>query len=638
MKIQHFLLVMGMLLLASCEEKEVVVDMRIKSIILSEETLAIDIGQSATLTATLETQDAPDRSITWSSSNTEIATVNNGSVTGVAYGQAVVTATAANGKEAWCNVTVNYPPPISITLNKTTLSLLVGAQETLIATMLPAVAEQQASWSSNNTAVASVSDDGVITALLNGTATITATTSNNLTATCVVTAEKLPATGIQMETVTLEVGLGHTAQAIARVLPFPGAIQTVAWSSNNPSIASVNADGIVSGEALGEAILTATAVENTAYQATCTVAIVPLHTLTLNEYTGSKVTINYTDGVAQEHPLENEQTSFVSVNKIIRSITLENGSTILIGRNAGSGNITLKISGSAVTFRDAVDGFVPIGSYAEFRLVSGALAGSYKMEADLDLMNETWVPIASPFTGVFDGDHHTVANIKVTATGDKGLFARLQGGTIKNVGIASGTIGASNIDGFTGGITGYIMTSGTISGCFNNATVASSANNIGGIAGYCYSTNDTRIIACYNSGNVEGQTYVGGIVGNINNNNNAVIACYNTGRITTNRPNGTYMGGISGSSGTIIACYNTGEVIGHTGAPAEAIGGTKQGCYRKDGSGTGTATVFGSAAWPSTGANAQWGIGDGSGDGKYWKSLGGWNGGNPEYPKLFFEE
>ncbi|MDR1863971.1 MAG: hypothetical protein LBR08_00175 [Bacteroidales bacterium] len=48
--------------------------------------------------------------------------------------------------------------------------------------------------------------------------------------------------------------------------------------------------------------------------------------------------------------------------------------------------------------------------------------------------------------------------------------------------------------------------------------------------------------------------------------------------------------------------------------------------------------IFSASAWPTIGANAEWGIGDGSGSGKWWKSLGNWNGGNPVYPKLWFEE
>jgi uncharacterized protein YjdB len=641
MKIKHFLLVMVTLLLASCEEKEVVVDMRIKGIALSEENLAIAIGQSATLIATLDTQDAVDLSIKWGSSNTDIATVNNGTVTGLAYGQVIITATASNGKKAWCNVTVNYPPPTSITLNRTTLSLLAGAQEVLIASMLPAVAEQTASWSSNNTAVAAVSDDGTVTAVDAGTAIITATTSNNLTATCTVTVETLPATGIQMETLTLEVSMGYTAQAIVRILPFPGAAQTVRWSSSNQAIATVDAAGVVSGVALGEVTLTATAVENNSYQATCAVTVVPVRILTLEDYTGSKATFNYTDDSKLELQLENGQAIFISVNKTIRSITMESGGTILMGRKANSGNITLKIKGARAALRDAVDGVVPIGSYAEFQLISTALAGSYKLEADLDFMSETWTGIGDPgseavkFTGAFDGDHHSISNLKVNATGNTwGLFRYLSGdAVVKNIGIESGTVITSGV--IIGGIAGKMEGTASITGCYNKASVTSSANQAGGIVGWSIAGTDCKIIACYNAGTINGGAYVGGIVGYATGTLN-ITACYNTGNVTGT--GSSAIAGIVHDATSITACYNTGTITNSTGAGLSIGANSKVAtCYALINTGSTNVKIFGGAAWPSTSVHAEWGTGDGSSNGKYWKDLGSWNGGSPTYPTLFFE-
>jgi hypothetical protein len=186
---------------------------------------------------------------------------------------------------------------------------------------------------------------------------------------------------------------------------------------------------------------------------------------------------------------------------------------------------------------------------------------------------------------------------------------------------------------------GRLDAGGTILNCFNNASVSVTGNTVGGIVGYTYGATGP-IIACYNTGAIQGDTYVGGILG-YNGSGVSITACYNTGAITSIRASGhTYMGGISGNSGTMMACYNTGEVknsVSNNIGPSIG-GGTKTACYAVASTNLGGATQFSGSAWPSTSAHAQWGVGDGNGDGKYWKSLGSWNNGNPTYPKLFFEQ
>lgn len=163
---------------------------------LNKNATTIAIGASETLTATITPANADNQAVTWSSDNTAIASVDqNGKVTGVSAGTATITVTTQDGnKTATCTVTVPDPSadPVAVTgvsLNKTSTSLTVGATETLTATVAPANATNQAvTWSSNNTAVASVDQNGKVTAVAAGTATITVTTADgNKTATCTVT-------------------------------------------------------------------------------------------------------------------------------------------------------------------------------------------------------------------------------------------------------------------------------------------------------------------------------------------------------------------------------------------------------------------------------------------------------------------
>ncbi|GHV74758.1 hypothetical protein AGMMS49940_20600 [Spirochaetia bacterium] len=162
----------------------------VTGVTLNKATTSIAVGANETLTATVAPANATNQAVTWSSSDTSKATVVGGVVTAVATGTATITITTTDGSHtAACVVTVTSAVPVTgVTLNKATASIAVGANETLTATVAPANATNQAvTWSSDATAIATVAD-GVVTAVVAGTATITVTTTDGShTAACVVT-------------------------------------------------------------------------------------------------------------------------------------------------------------------------------------------------------------------------------------------------------------------------------------------------------------------------------------------------------------------------------------------------------------------------------------------------------------------
>ena len=164
----------------------------VTSVTLAPETLSIEEGKTAELTATISPANASDQQFSWDVKDTEIASVygytsETKTVTALKEGQTQMTVTV-DGQTASCTVTVT-PRTISvesITLNKTQLSLVKGATETLTATVLPTTATDKAvTWESSDTAVATV-ENGVVTAVAAGNATITAKAGEK-TATCAVT-------------------------------------------------------------------------------------------------------------------------------------------------------------------------------------------------------------------------------------------------------------------------------------------------------------------------------------------------------------------------------------------------------------------------------------------------------------------
>ena len=160
----------------------------VQSITMDEEDLTLERGETTRLTVTVSPSDADDTSVTWRSNNSAVATVDGGGrVTAIEVGTAIISATTNDGSglSARCTVTVTPKDVDEITLNKERLEMEIGDIERLTAIVSPDDADDKTvTWQSTDSKVASVNSDGVVTARSAGEATITATTSNGLTAEC----------------------------------------------------------------------------------------------------------------------------------------------------------------------------------------------------------------------------------------------------------------------------------------------------------------------------------------------------------------------------------------------------------------------------------------------------------------------
>ena len=161
----------------------------VTGLVLDKDVLELNYAESYTLTATVTPDDAYSKSVIWSTADESIARVNDGKVTGVGSGTTTITATTPNGElSATCTVTVIMPvESVTIALPADKATIKVG--ETLSLSDFTTVNPDNATykhltWSSSNNKVATVTSDGVVTALAGGTTTITATSVNGKTATC----------------------------------------------------------------------------------------------------------------------------------------------------------------------------------------------------------------------------------------------------------------------------------------------------------------------------------------------------------------------------------------------------------------------------------------------------------------------
>ena len=259
---------------ASCTVTINQLHVSVGSIILNKTSLFLVEGDSETLVATVQPDNASNKTVTWSSSDESIATVNEqGKVTAVKEGYATITAKAED-KTAECQVTVSKReiPVSSIVLNTNNVEMIEGESVRLVATVSPANATNASiTWSSSNEAVATVDQQGLVTALKEGAADITAQAGDK-TATCKVQVKPLvvPVTSIALNKTSLSLKEGESETLVATVSPDNATDKTVTWSSTNTSVATVDASGRVTAIKEGTATITAKAGDKTA---TCAVTV-----------------------------------------------------------------------------------------------------------------------------------------------------------------------------------------------------------------------------------------------------------------------------------------------------------------------------------------------------------------------------
>lgn len=262
------------------EESELTITLNFENLILKQ-------GETSKLTATIEPENATDKTVSWKSDNEAVATVSDdGMVTAISVGTAIITATCGSAT-ATCTVTVNPVEATSIELSSRDVTLLIGSTTTLTATVYPEnTTNQQITWSSSAPTIASVDAKGNITAIREGEATITAT-CGSASATCKVTVTPVAPTSIELNVkdMVLYIGQSETIQAIVR--PPNTTYPTVTWHSDDESVATVSANGKVTGTKEGTATITATCAN---VSATCRVTVNPIPASNI-EITSGNVTL-----------------------------------------------------------------------------------------------------------------------------------------------------------------------------------------------------------------------------------------------------------------------------------------------------------------------------------------------------------
>ena len=210
----------------------------------------------------------------WKSENLKVATVDsNGYVVGVGGGSTKIVLTASDGSVASIGVTVSVPAT-GIVLDKSSLSLKVSEKASLKATISPIdVTDKKIIWKSSNDSVATVTDDGVVKGVSDGSVVITATTHNGLNASSKVTVSKaiVPVASVVLSKTSATLDVGANLKLTATVSPTDATDKTITWSSNNSKIATVDQTGKVMAISAGTTQIVATSKNGIKAQASITV-------------------------------------------------------------------------------------------------------------------------------------------------------------------------------------------------------------------------------------------------------------------------------------------------------------------------------------------------------------------------------
>lgn len=250
-------------------------DVTAQSITLSAESLQLGVGRSETLTATVIPDNAVDKTITWSSENDGIATVDeSGKVTAVGQGETNIIAQCGIAT-AKCKVSVSIIPVKSFRLDKLTMDLFIGETATLEAIVTPKDASYSGVFWQIEQLMDIISltpgDDGtaLITALYPGVAgvqgyIINSTGGWETTEWCMIKVTGIDAESIALSDDQLEMGVGDSKQLTATVSPDNVTDKTIQWSSSSTDVATVSSSGLVRAVGLGTTTIYATCSGKTA--------------------------------------------------------------------------------------------------------------------------------------------------------------------------------------------------------------------------------------------------------------------------------------------------------------------------------------------------------------------------------------
>ena len=334
----------------------------VTGISISDVPLNMNVGDTHKLTVLIAPANASNTNVTWSSSNTSIATVSNtGSITAKSAGTVTITATSVSNPSVkdTCTIKVQAQSVTNVSISNTIQSLFIGDTHQLNVSVYPENApNKNIIWMSSNTSIATVSNTGLVTAKASGSVTITATSQSNplVSDTCDIMVKEVSVTSVSISNTIASLFVGNTRQLDVTVYPNNATNKNIIWSSSNNSIATVSDTGLVTAKAEGNVTITATSQSNPLVNDTTTISISepsiePIWVSKINLDVPSTITYGDTArAIATVYPASasNKTVVFSSSNTSVATINESSGAITAL--KAGTFTITVSATdGSGVT-------------------------------------------------------------------------------------------------------------------------------------------------------------------------------------------------------------------------------------------------------------------------------------------------
>ena len=594
-------------------------DVPATGVTLDKTELSLTEGESATLTATVEPENATGKAIVWTSSDNAVATVENGVVTAVKAGTATITA-ACGSTKAECTVTVSAAPagPISVKVGtaaypvkpvdgqagKYHVAVPYGSNATI-------EVKDAAFLMVTNSKGGYLNDEGsnpfTLTAAqldklliskdipftpANSASKVAYLSIMDFTANASyelyieLTRKAVPATGVTLSETALSLHPTEKATLTAAVAP-ENTTDTLVWTSSNDAVATVK-DGVVTAKSEGTATITAAC---GSAKAECVVTVLPpipatgvtLDKTALKLYEGDAAKLT---AMVKPEDTTDKTIVWTSSDKTIATVkdgavTAVKAGTATITAACGEAKATCAVTVKAPVAPAQKDGVYQIGTADELvwfakQVNGGSTAISGMLTAEIDLNGFDWTPIGSSakkFSGSFDGAGYGIKNLTIdyqtAKSGERlylGLFGYAEGtkdnrAAIKNLTVQGSVNAGSEFSVYSGNVAGvvacgsYVDVSGVISRV--NVTVDAKVGSACGVGGLAGVLINSTATNCGSEGNVSGVKNLGGLCYEFYA--GTMTGCYNTGAVSGS---GTCVGGIMGyaKQAAIKDVYNTGAV------------------------------------------------------------------------------
>ena len=594
-------------------------DVPATGVTLDKTTLSLTEGESATLTATVEPENATDKAIVWTSSDNAVATVENGVVTAVKAGTATITAACGSAK-AECTVTVTAAPagPISVKVGSAAYPVKpidgqAGKYHAAVPYGSNATIEVKdaAFLMVTNSKGGYLNDEGsnpfTLTAaqldklLISKDIPFTPANSASKVAYLSImdamagtsyelyielTRKAVPATGVTLSETALSLRPTEKATLAATVAP-ENTTDTLVWTSSNDAVATVK-DGVITAKSEGTATITAACGSAKAECVVTVLSPIPATGVTLDKtalklYEGDAAKLT---AMVKPEDTTDKTIVWTSSDKTIATVkdgavTAVKAGTATITAACGEAKATCAVTVKAPVAPAQKDGVYQIGTADELvwfakQVNGGSTAISGVLMAEIDLNGFDWTPIGSSakkFSGSFDGAGYAIKNLTIdyqtAKSGERlylGLFGYAEGtkdnrAAIKNLTVQGSVNAGSEFSVYSGNVAGvvacgsYVDVSGVISRV--NVTVDAKVGSACGVGGLDGVLINSTATNCGSEGNVSGVKNLGGLCYEFYA--GTMTGCYNTGAVSGS---GTCVGGIMGyaKQAAIKDVYNTGAV------------------------------------------------------------------------------